>query len=128
LIMSELVFVYGTLRRGASNDFRLAGGRHLGRAVVRGRLYGVDWYPGLIVDPGGGEVVGEVWEVGPESLERLDEFEGIRGRADDEYRRRMVEVVMTADRSRHMVWTWEYRGEARPDRRIRSGDWFRETD
>ncbi len=48
-----MVFVYGTLRQGASNHFRLEGATTLGEAWVLGQLYRIDWYPGLLLDDDG---------------------------------------------------------------------------
>ena len=45
--MSDLLFVYGALRKGASNDWRMEGARCLGSAEVPGTLVKIDWYPGL---------------------------------------------------------------------------------
>lgn len=82
--MKEVVFVYGTLRSGASNDWRMAGARFLGAGRVRGVMVKVDWYPGVVLQ-GEGWVSGEIYEVGLESLRDLDEFEGVG--EGGEYRR-----------------------------------------
>ena len=39
----ELLFVYGTLRRGASNAARMEGAEYVRAGRVRGRMYVVDW-------------------------------------------------------------------------------------
>lgn len=94
---SRHVFVYGTLRRGGRNDInRLAPAPHyLGMGEVKGRLYHIDWYPGLAL--GGDEavtVVGEVYEITPQLEEVLDGIEEIVQDDDSEYFKRelMVEV------------------------------------
>ena len=74
------VFVYGTLRRGGRNDInRLEPApRYVGMGEVKGRLYHIDWYPGLTL---GGEeavtVVGEVYEISAALEEVLDRIERI---------------------------------------------------
>lgn len=73
----ELLFVYGSLKRGHANHEQLAGAAFLGRAQTAPgyTLYRVGVYPGLA--PGGqGVVVGELYGVAPEAFRRLDEFEG----------------------------------------------------
>lgn len=89
------VFVYGTLRRGGRNDInRLEPPpRYVGMGEVKGRLYHMDWYPGLML---GGEeavtVVGEVYEVSPQLESVLDEIEGIVPGEDSEYFKRTLDI------------------------------------
>ncbi len=123
---SELVFVYGTLRREASNAFRMEGAEFVGRGRVAGRLYRVDWYPGMVAG-GDGWVVGEAFRVGVEQMRALDEFEGIpEGEMEgNEYRK--VEAVMALE---GMPWeetpvrVYEWKGEVDEANRISSGDWL----
>ena len=74
------LFVYGTLKRGGSNHAQLAGQKFLGEArTAHGyTLYSLGSYPGLIADATDREgVIGEVWQVTPIALARLDAFEGL---------------------------------------------------
>lgn len=76
------IFVYGTLKRGDVRAAALAGGRFLGEARTepRYRLYDCGEYPALVGVAAGEEgvaVEGEVYEVTPEDLARLDEVEGV---------------------------------------------------
>lgn len=76
----SLVFVYGTLKRGGSNQHYLAGQTLLGPAALRSghALYSLGDYPGLVADPDAtGTVTGEIWRVTPAALAGLDELEGI---------------------------------------------------
>lgn len=111
------VFVYGTLRRGGSNHFRMAGAEFVAAGTVRGRLYGIDWYPGLVLDETGDEITGEVYQVSAELLENLDAFEG------PEYRRARVMITL-ADESRQDAWLWEWLGACDENQRILGGDWL----
>jgi gamma-glutamylcyclotransferase (GGCT)/AIG2-like uncharacterized protein YtfP len=115
----ELVFVYGTLRRGGSNHFRMSGSGFVAAATVRGRLYRIDWYPGLVLDKAGDEISGEVYAVGPERMDQLDEFEG------GEYRRASVAVRSTSGETMH-AWAWEWRESVEGLERITDGDWLGE--
>lgn len=120
----EYVFVYGTLRRGASNDFRMDGARFLGRGTVRGRMYRVSWYPAVIV---GGEerVHGEVYEVDERHLVALDRFEGIGPEASEpmEYERVRVMVQMEGGGQKE-VWIWNWIGVGQDKSAIPGGDWI----
>lgn len=113
---SPRVFVYGTLRRGASNSWRMAGAEFIGAGTVRGALFRIDWYPGLVLDANGGGVKGEVFRVDAGLLEKLDEYEGC------EYRRVIAEVTLD-DGIRCEVWVWEYLEPVDAKARIASGDW-----
>lgn len=113
------VFVYGTLRNGGSNHFRMDGAIFVMAAHVRGRLYGIDWYPGLILDEAGDKVIGEVYTVTPEILRQLDVFEG------SSYRRTIAELCQTsAVQSLQAAWLWEWLGPVDEFQRISNGDWF----
>jgi gamma-glutamylcyclotransferase (GGCT)/AIG2-like uncharacterized protein YtfP len=113
------VFVYGTLRRGGSNHFRMQGAEFMTEATVRGRLYGIDWYPGLVLDDSGDRIIGEIYQVSAGILLELDAFEG------PEYRRVMAEPCCGGDkRPSQSAWLWEWLGPVDETRRITSGDWF----
>ncbi|MBB2916694.1 conserved hypothetical protein [Cupriavidus taiwanensis] len=78
------VFVYGTLRAGEVNDLNAAARRHgiaaptlLGTGTVAGRLYDFGTYPGLVLDAGGGPVVGDIYEIADALLPVLDEIEEV---------------------------------------------------
>ena len=102
----QLLFVYGTLREGASNAWRVKEANRLGLADVEGILIKVDWYPGLILG-NGGRVVGDVYEVGVELLHALDAFEGIGGdQCRGEYRRVKVEGLMDGETVELWVYEW----------------------
>lgn len=115
---TEMLFVYGTLRAGGSNHFRLDGGRMLGSGVVKGRLYRVDWYPALFLDPDGDSVIGDLVEIPRDILAALDEFEGL------EYQRVRVTVMPTHGSATIEAWVWEYLNPVDESRRIPSGDWL----
>lgn len=77
--MSPHLFVYGTLMSGGENHHLLAGrGELIGPGRMRGRLFVVDYFPGLVDSDNPSEtVVGEVWRLTDPALFReLDEFEG----------------------------------------------------
>lgn len=74
------IFVYGTLKRGGSNQAEMRGHHFVGpaRTTPGHALYSLGEYPGLVGEPeGSGVVSGEVWAVAPAGLRRLDAFEGV---------------------------------------------------
>lgn len=115
-----LVFVYGTLRQGGSNHFRMAGAEFVESGSLRGRLYRIDWYPGLVVDSAGDEISGEIYAVNPENLALLDEFEG------HEYRR-IRATVRTPYGVPMQAWIWEWLMPVDEGQRITGGDWLKEN-
>ena len=74
------VFVYGTLKRGCRNHQFLGGQQFLGEARTPPgfTLYSLGPYPGMARDNSDtAGVTGEVWAVDANSLEKLDELEGV---------------------------------------------------
>ena len=119
----DKVFVYGTLRSGGSNHFRMDGAEFISAATIRARLYRIDWYPGLVLDDAGDEVIGEIYQVSDELMKQLDAFEG------PGYRRFMTQAKCDGDhRSPQTVWLWEWLGTCDESRRILSGDWLASAD
>lgn len=98
----ELLFVYGTLRRGNTGlmaKWLAEKTIYEGKAVVAGRLLDLGRYPGLIIATGSGQhVVGDVYRLPKDGFNwvELDEYEGC-GPDDDrphEYRRVKVSVQL----------------------------------
>jgi gamma-glutamylcyclotransferase (GGCT)/AIG2-like uncharacterized protein YtfP len=78
------VFVYGTLRAGESNDIvEVAARLELNAPVLiattttRGWLHDFGGYPGLVPDPAGASVVGDIYLVDTAILPALDEIEEV---------------------------------------------------
>lgn len=86
---AALLFVYGTLRRGGSNDIAgfVPGTRRVAMAKVRGTLYALGTYPALVLDPVAGFVRGEIYAIPADGWERLDALEEVvtPDRPDGEY-------------------------------------------
>lgn len=75
---TETVFVYGTLMSGQQANDLLDGSRKAGDFMLRGyQLIDLGAYPTVRETQGVDDaVLGEVWFVTPETLKRLDEYEG----------------------------------------------------
>lgn len=115
---NDIIFVYGTLRPGGSNHHRLAGAIPLGAGSVLGKLYRVDWYPGVLLGDAGDEVHGEVFAVDVATLAALDAFEGA------EYRRVRTLVRRNDGAPPIEAWIWEYLIHVAGLEEIRGGDWL----
>ncbi len=114
------ILVYGTLRRGGSNHFRMEGADFVASASVRGTLYKVGWYPGLVLDPQGNAITGDVFSVSSDHLTALDEYEG------PEYHR-VSTTALTSDGRTIDVDVWEWILPVDGLQPIPSGDWLQAT-
>lgn len=78
--MSELVFVYGSLKRGLLHHDQISRAVFVGEAALVGHamvLY-EESYPALFADPGAEKVVlGELYSVDHDLLASLDRFEEV---------------------------------------------------
>ena len=89
-------------------------------ASVRGRLYDLGAYPGLLLNDSSSLVIGEVYEVDDEILQELDDYE-----ASSNYLRKEVET--TAGNQSQTCWIYvpEHDAQYYSDRTlITSGDWM----
>jgi gamma-glutamylcyclotransferase (GGCT)/AIG2-like uncharacterized protein YtfP len=77
----DYLFVYGTLRRDINSEmyhFLARYGKFVGDATFQGKLYMVDYYPGLVPSDNPQDVVyGEVYNLSCSDtvLSRLDDYE-----------------------------------------------------
>ena len=116
----QLVFVYGTLRRGEAGamSIRFPRSKFIADAEVSGSLYDLGAYPGLLLNEASSLVIGEVYEVDDETLNKLDDFE-----ASSHYWRKQVEISLGTHR--RTCWVYEPNPEFYSRRTlITSGDWI----
>lgn len=121
----ELVFVYGTLRRGGSHHWRMDGAVFIRPGTIRGRMYRFGWYPGLVADESAGEIHGEVYAVGPAQLAALDLFEGLSAGEIEGSEYRRVRVTVEGGGEPVSAWIWEWLGPVDESQRIPDGDWLK---
>lgn len=116
----HLVFVYGTLRRGGAGAMsnRFPASKFIAEAEVRGSLYDLGAYPGLRLDDSDSRVVGEVYEVDDELLNRLDAFE-----SSSHYLRKQVEITLGTQKKPCWIYTPDPRAYSLRTL-IASGDWM----
>ncbi|MCF2133815.1 MULTISPECIES: gamma-glutamylcyclotransferase family protein [Burkholderiaceae] len=95
------VFVYGTLRENEANDIGRAAQRSgtaqprwLGRGSVKGTLYDLGAYPGLVPDTAAGEVYGDVFEIDEALLPVLDKIEEVFPHHPREFQRSLIQVQL----------------------------------
>ena len=125
----ELLFVYGTLRRGVcANRFRhlMRGCVYQTKGSLQGRLYEVAGYPGAVATEGTrGRIHGELYRVmDNRALSRLDAYEECSGGSPEphEFVRRRLHVTLESGR-KVLAWVYLFNQETAGLRRIRSGDY-----
>jgi gamma-glutamylcyclotransferase (GGCT)/AIG2-like uncharacterized protein YtfP len=124
---TDLLFVYGTLRRTAGGMHSLLGRAvFLGGATWPGRLYRVDGYPGAVASREPGATIrGELYRlVDPEeTLAILDDYEecGPAFGPESEYRRLVTRVTRT-DGTQVPAWIYLYNRPVDGLELIASGD------
>ena len=132
--MTQRLFVYGTLRRDSRHSMFHLLARHAefeGRARIRGRLYDLGEYPGVLITTDRSRWVhGDVYTLknADEALARLDEYEGC-GPGDPkphEFEPVMDDAVLEDGRIKR-VWVYVYRGALDGKQEIPSGDYFERT-
>jgi len=109
-----LLFVYGTLKRGQKNHFRLADQEFLGEAVTAPgyRVFDLGPHPGLVRDAATGLAVrGELFAVNDRCLAELDAFEEV----PTWFARELIEVAGYEQ-------VWAYYVSAAPPEGTKSGD------
>ena len=127
-IQTELLFVYGTLRRGSdhANAARLAAeSEWLGTATLVGTLFRVRWHPALVLQ-GDDVVTGDLLRLTDPaaSLPWLDAFEscGPDDPPPHDYRREVASVMTAGGPVEAMVYVWNLPLDGME--RIESGDWL----
>jgi gamma-glutamylcyclotransferase (GGCT)/AIG2-like uncharacterized protein YtfP len=110
---TDYIFVYGTLRRdspeGAHKAY-LNGTHFISPAQIRGRLYMVNYYPGLVLTETDHWATGEVYLIQHASqLHDLDVYEGCAKKSPQphEYARQIVDVVLS-DGEILQAWAYVY--------------------
>lgn len=128
--MSDLLFVYGTLRRacptGAHQKY-LANAEFVDKGSVRGLLYRVSYYPALVLDQTGDPVIGEIYRLcDSHQLARLDAYEECTYPAlpGQEYQRCLVEVE-SGQGKRYSAWVYTYLRSLASLPLIASGDFLK---
>lgn len=118
---SILLFAYGTLRRGESNDIcNLGNPIFKGYGHVRGVLYDIGHCPGMLLNDAGIDVRGEIFEITPDMLPILDSVEDDCG----DFPRRVAPVQHDTLGTMHCIVYETGRRQVIGQPLIDSGDWI----
>lgn len=123
------LFVYGTLRSacetGAHKQY-LRGADFISPAKIRGKLFMVDYYPGLVLSETEHWALGEIYLLEDEAqLHDLDVYEGCAKKSPQphEYERRMTQVILNSGESID-AWVYVYQQNTQDLPLINSGDFL----
>ncbi|MCG8025700.1 MAG: gamma-glutamylcyclotransferase [Candidatus Thiodiazotropha endolucinida] len=116
--MIELVFVYGTLRRGETNHHLLHGAQFCGEHMTRPhyRMLHLGTYPG-VVKGGSTAIHGEIYRVNRKQFIQLDRLEAYPAL----YNRKLIPTRWGK------AWIYLYRGNRNARPVIPSGNWIGQT-
>ena len=124
--MTAHLFVYGTLLRRSRHpmaQFLAERARHVGTAKVRGRLYNLGRYPGML-EPGSDDdwVHGDLYDLGEgtATLAELDAYELAESPLPAHFDRQLADVNVEDGKS-ISAWVWWYRGPVSENQRVASG-------
>jgi gamma-glutamylcyclotransferase (GGCT)/AIG2-like uncharacterized protein YtfP len=128
---NDLLFVYGTLRKGERADLRSQVHQHdvvfCGMDVINGELYHLHSYPGVKTTPQDifNEsmpcVTGEVFRIThPSIIAFLDAYEGYNS---DRPESGLYDRLQTKTAAGRLVWVYTYNGPVTSEQLILDGDW-----
>ena len=126
---SDYLFVYGTLRKDYENEKHkkyLGGADFVSPAKIRGKLFMVDYYPGLVLSETEHWAMGEIYLLGNENqLHDLDVYEGCAKKSPQphEYERLLVNVQLASGEIMQ-AWTYVYKKDTSALEVISSGDFL----
>lgn len=124
-ISCNLLFVYGTLRHGSGHhmaDFLAERSRSLGEARVRGQLFDLGRFPGMLAPSAPDDwVLGDLLELhdAQQTLSELDRYEDEEGI----FPRRLTKAYDLGGREVE-CWVYFYAGSMAQATRIPSGDYL----
>lgn len=127
----EYIFVYGSLRKGFSSPAREVLDDYtefIGKATFQGKLYKIEWYPGVVPSDNKDDVVlGEVYKINErkEVLSKLDRYEGClpSDPKPHAFVRKQVPVNLNGDEI--TAWIYLFDLPINDKNQIRSGDYLK---
>ena len=122
--VGDLLFVYGTLRRGERADLsrheKEFGVSYVGEDKVNGKIFNLGYYPGAKAESGSFDadnpvISGDVFKLEDASIiTMLDHYEGYP---------HLYNRIETEAASGETVWVYIYNHDVMDEQHIESGDW-----
>ena len=116
----NLVFVYGTLRKGHGNNRLLRNSTYLGRSTTSDKyaMYGVGC-PIVSDQKEVSKIIGEVYKIDEECLANLDRLEG----HPDFYKRKVINITLDDNNNQLSAWIYICNRIYYTETLIESGDY-----
>lgn len=122
----NLLFVYGTLRKGGANDHYLQHSELVeGMCWITGEMHNTPFGYPIVRFRGQEKIIGELYAITSEELDRIDKLEGYdpEDKSENEYER--VECTVYTDESETNAYTYiAGKGFAPINEAIIGGDWL----
>ena len=131
--MTTYLFVYGTLLRRSRHPmarFLAERARYVGSAKVRGRLYDLGRYPGMLEPATESDWVhGDLYDLGEgtTTLAELDAYELAESPLPAYFDRQLAMAALPNGTSAP-AWVWWYRGEVSETQRVAAGRYEQNCD
>jgi gamma-glutamylcyclotransferase (GGCT)/AIG2-like uncharacterized protein YtfP len=126
---AKYIFTYGSLLSAFDNpaqDLLKEHARFLDKATFRGKLFMIDWYPGVVESENPNDIVhGEVYEIENKEplLKELDRYEGCSIDDSEPHEFIRMEKSVKLQNSRFLTaWIYIYQRPVSNKERISSGD------
>jgi gamma-glutamylcyclotransferase (GGCT)/AIG2-like uncharacterized protein YtfP len=122
---SELVFVYGSLRRGAPEEYHMVDAEFVSPALVQGQLYKIADSPALVTAASGGHVLGDLYRTTPAMLEEIAGIE-LPGDREGSSTRKILAKVWPYNLGQEEIdaWLWEWCGPVQGAHLVKERDWL----
>jgi len=123
---SELIFVYGSLRRGGAESFRMVDADPVCPGLVQGKLFEISSSPALVPAESGGFVTGELYRVSPQLLEELAGAEFPEAERGAGFVSKIPVMVRPYNLGQAEVgaWSWIWTGPTQGCPLVKEGDWI----
>jgi gamma-glutamylcyclotransferase (GGCT)/AIG2-like uncharacterized protein YtfP len=108
--MTQVLYVYGTLRPGKPEN----------EVLVPGKMYDLGWFPGVKLGEGGFSFVAERVEVNDDVVPQIDSYEG--------YNPDCEEHSFYVRKPFKEGWIYEFNGEVSDETLVSGGDWLKYTE
>lgn len=127
--MSDIIAVYGTLRKGCRANHLLNSCEFLGTDTVKGTMFDLSAYPAFRRTNTENEIVVELYKLPEKGKEgvvsSLDRYEGYNPQNEDQSLYRRLTVLSSSGKE---VNIYEYLHPTRNEDIIRNGDWMKRHD
>ncbi|MDB5288154.1 MAG: hypothetical protein JWR05_3103 [Mucilaginibacter sp.] len=106
--MTHLIFVYGTLLQPGNGlaQYLISNSTYLNAGYIKGTLYDIGEYPGLVINEKSGLVHGSIYEINDQTLKQIDDYEGYG--IDQEEPNLYIRMMISVQTTEGIIEAWVY--------------------